>query len=364
MCSSLIIAPVQLNTISPIASQIMNTMHFSIIFPITLDSGATVSFVREREILAMKIKVHQNGQLATLADEKTRMASKGEIDIEVAIHGIILRLRALVMENLQAICFGGTNFHNDNKITADIAEGTITLHKQFTITQSNIVPRVNTFPPSRMLANDTQLHRQSVMEDKIRVDSQVEEMVIKGKTVNIPHKQAALPGEVISIPLPEPCVKLSRIAVVPSFQEMRSREWPAQVCEIKDGQAVYINSSKLPISHPKHAKFKTLPVVEVEAAGEAAKYSKSPTIPANPMQVGKMLADIKINKNMLSKTQLARLEEIHMRNKEAFDGDLTDGYNHERGSYVASLSFKENSKPPPLKVWVPQYMHYIGWTKI
>lgn len=107
MCSSLIIAPVQLNTISPIASQIMNTMHFSIIFPITLDSGATVSFVREREILAMKIKVHQNGQLATLADEKTRMASKGEIDIEVAIHGIILRLRALVMENLQAICFGG-----------------------------------------------------------------------------------------------------------------------------------------------------------------------------------------------------------------------------------------------------------------
>ena len=323
----------------------------------------------EAIVLAMKITIHPNGQLATLADEKTRMTSKGEIDIEIEICGIILRLRALVMENLQAACFGGTNFHKDNNITADIAEGTITLHKQFTITQSNIVQKVNTFPPSRILANDTQLHRQSVrvddqeeekqidvskqVEDKNRVDNQLEEMVIRGKTVNIPHKQSALPGEVISIPLPESCVKLSRIAVMPSFQEMRSSEWPAQVCEIQEGRAVYINSSKLPISHPKHAHFKTLPVVEADLTREASKSSRSPSIPVNPVQAGKMLAEIKMNKELLSKTQQRRLEEIHLTNKEAFNGDLSEGYNHERGSYVASFSFKENSKPPPLKGGYP-----------
>ena len=75
------------------------------------------------------------------------------IDINVNM----LMLRALVKENLQAVCYGGTNFHNDNKLTADIAEGTITFNKQFTIKQSNIVQKANTCPPSRILANATTL---------------------------------------------------------------------------------------------------------------------------------------------------------------------------------------------------------------
>ena len=81
----------------------------------------------------MGINIAPNGQLTTLADEETRLASKGEIDIEIIAQGIVLRLRALVVEKLQAICYGGTNFHLDNKITADIDLGRILLHGQFTI---------------------------------------------------------------------------------------------------------------------------------------------------------------------------------------------------------------------------------------
>jgi hypothetical protein len=77
------------------------------------------------------------------------LASKGEIDIEIVAEGIVLRLRALVVEKLQVICYGGTNFHLDNKITADIDLGTILLHGQFTIRQSNPKHELQTFPPSR-----------------------------------------------------------------------------------------------------------------------------------------------------------------------------------------------------------------------
>ena len=351
-CSCSLTLPVQLNTISPIASQILNTKHHDKSLPITLDSGATVSFVRLRDVIGWGIKIWPNGQLATLADEETRMASKGEIDVEVETNGIVLRLRALVMEKLQAAIFGGTNFHKDNRIRADISEGTITLHNQYTIRQSNDYTEVVSYPPSRLRTDESKLH-QVMLEQEASVESK--EVVIRTKTVNIPHRQTALPGEPILIPLPESCAKLSRIAILPSFQQIRVSEWPAQVCSVQEGNAVYLNTStRVPISHPKHAHFKTLPVLESVTA-MAAKPSRAPVIQQCPVQVEKMLAEIKVNEDMLSRSQLAKLREIHVRNKDAFDGDLSRGYNHERGKYVASFGFKENSKPPPLKVWTPQY---------
>ena len=95
----------------PIPSQRINTHFYDKILPITLGSGATLSFIRLRDTVLLGIKIYPNGQLATLADEETRLASKGEIDIEVVILGFVLRLGALVVDKLQAVCFGGTNFH-------------------------------------------------------------------------------------------------------------------------------------------------------------------------------------------------------------------------------------------------------------
>jgi len=84
-------------------------------FNITLDSGATVSYLRKDKALKLKLSIFPNSQLALLADMKTRMKSLGEVDFLVSVNNIQLRLRALVMENLQAECFGGTTFHADNK---------------------------------------------------------------------------------------------------------------------------------------------------------------------------------------------------------------------------------------------------------
>ena len=106
-------------------------------FYITLDSGATVSYVKLEVANRLNLDIHPNNQLALLADQKTRMASLGEIDITVNVQNIQMRLRALVMRDLQAECFGGTTFHVDNNVKADIKEGVMSVHGKFIINQSN-----------------------------------------------------------------------------------------------------------------------------------------------------------------------------------------------------------------------------------
>ena len=87
---------------------------------ITLDSGATVSYIKLSKAVSLGLTILPNHQLALLADEKTRMASIGEVDFQVFLNSICMRVRALVMKNLQVECFGGTTFHVDNDIQARI----------------------------------------------------------------------------------------------------------------------------------------------------------------------------------------------------------------------------------------------------
>ena len=98
-----------------IPSQMLSVQYRDHSFNITLDSGATVSYVKLDVALRMQLQIQPNNQLALLADQKTRMASVGEIDIVVCVDNIQLRLPALVMQDLQAECFGGTTFHVDNR---------------------------------------------------------------------------------------------------------------------------------------------------------------------------------------------------------------------------------------------------------
>ena len=114
---------------------------------ITLDSGATVSYLRLNKAIDLNLEILPNDQLALLADRKTRIASIGEVDFIVTISDIQMRLRALVMKDLQADCFGGTTFHVDNGVEAKIKEGTIIIHGKYTVYQSNPYVRMPLFPP-------------------------------------------------------------------------------------------------------------------------------------------------------------------------------------------------------------------------
>ena len=356
--------PIILSNITPIPSQLLDTFYGKMVLTITLDSGATLSFIRRDIARQLGLQMHPNGQLALLADEETRMASLGEVDFEVQHDYVILRIRALVMEKLQARCFVGTNFHKDNKIRTDISKGTITLHGKYTVNQSNPFRDIPTFPPSRLTAAaDPEPVAGGILDwqENVHTTHQVEKTAVTERkttpTISTPSQQMALPMETISIPVPASLISVNRIAILPSFDDMESRDWLPQVCPVTDGHAEYVNTcpEKI-ISHPKYAHFKTLPVQECDLnTCIAAPPSKAPKIPLSPVSAEALIRDIKINRTMLSKEQLNRLNNIHLKNKKAFDNDLSTGYNQQAGRYYATFGFKENSKPPPLKVWAPQY---------
>lgn len=79
----------------------------------------------------LNIPILPNNQLALLADDKTKMASLGEIDITLNRGQISCRFRALVMKTLQADAFGGTTFHEDNDIQGRIKTRQIKIHNKF-----------------------------------------------------------------------------------------------------------------------------------------------------------------------------------------------------------------------------------------
>ena len=137
-----------LNRLQPIPSQILLVSFKSFTLQITLDTGATASYIRLDEAIRLGLNFLPNDQLALLADEKTRMASLGEVDfLSYVGNNIVVRVRALIMKNLQASCFGGTTFHADNDITARITAGEILLHNKFLVKQSNPPGPLPLYPP-------------------------------------------------------------------------------------------------------------------------------------------------------------------------------------------------------------------------
>ena len=147
-------API-INRLVPVLSQILTVNYEKQVLNITLDSGATVSYLRLDKAKQLGLAIYPNNQFALLADMRTRMESLGEVDFLVTIEGIQLRLRALVMENLQTECFGGTTFHVDNDVSTRLKEGIILLHGQFQIRQSNSPSSIPIYPPPLELSPHT-----------------------------------------------------------------------------------------------------------------------------------------------------------------------------------------------------------------
>ena len=115
-----------------------------------MDSGATVSCIKESYANLLGLKIHPNAQFARLADAKTLMESVGEIHIKLHRNNFTAIYRALVMPELHADVVGGTTFIKENKITQDFDLETITLHKKYTVPQtSRIVPLPRPIPPGK-----------------------------------------------------------------------------------------------------------------------------------------------------------------------------------------------------------------------
>ena len=86
---------------------------------IDLDSGATLNYVCESEVLKNIFKIHPNGQLSKLGDGVMQMKSIGEIHETFFRNNWEVKFSAVVCKQLTSPFIGGTVFPKQNRIDQD-----------------------------------------------------------------------------------------------------------------------------------------------------------------------------------------------------------------------------------------------------
>ena len=249
---------VNLGAIIPVPSQSFDVKLYdqsssSRKFRIDLDSGATVSFIRLDLAKLLKIDIKPNGQLAILADKQSRMQSLGEVDtlvIEDSTGHIVLRLRALVVENLGVHCYGGQTLHLDNQIVGDVTLKTISFHggrfkvKQTTVHAFAYPPPVLYLIDDHGTANLSNVsateavytgHKISTSPDQLAPETCVDSH--KSKTIVIKPSKYLLPLGIYNIRVDQAHVNNNSILIVPQppvitadVSEPDSPPWSPQIC--------------------------------------------------------------------------------------------------------------------------------------
>ena len=95
---------------------------------ITLDGGATGSFIKLDYALKHKFKIWNNNQSAGLADAQTHVNSLGYVEETFYRDNWQVKFRGLVLKNLNADIYGGQPFMIENDVIQRSAKGIITVH--------------------------------------------------------------------------------------------------------------------------------------------------------------------------------------------------------------------------------------------
>ena len=97
---------------------------------INLDSGATLSYIKESEVVKHKFKRHPNGQMSKLGDGVTKIKAIGEIHEIFYRNNFQVKFSAVICKQLTSPLIGGTVFIKENGIDQDFVRDVIHLHNK------------------------------------------------------------------------------------------------------------------------------------------------------------------------------------------------------------------------------------------
>ena len=307
--------------------------------------------------LALHLNIMPNGELARLADKRHRSQSLGEVDIcvtEVTTKAQ-LRIRALLMEHLAVDCYGGTTFKNDNYVVTNVVTSTVFMHGgKFKVSRPPKQPYIR-YPPPSLLANPISTPPSQaeipLNQPKLASACQAPQSRVLKQAKNL------LPQGSYSIPLPNmTCAAVLICPPTPSPCDPPEMCWPPQVCTVESGSAIYTNQTENALCHPKGVHFRFVPLSEDVPANVATDpLVLSAASHVSPPSLSKHMAKIRINVDVLNPQQLQRLHKIHNDNAAAFNEDLSEGFKDSASPYRATFSFRQEHKPPPFRLWVPQF---------
>ena len=324
----------QCGLIKPINSQILTVFvdeKNKIPVHIELDSGASINFCREKEVLDLGFEINYCKQVSKLGDGSSKLESIGEINVIFYRNNWTVHFKAAVCKKLSAPFIGGTVFMQQNEIEQDFANNVIRLfNRKITVEPTDPISLLPTAP----------------LFGVNKVNS------INPKTLKLPNKWL-LPDQELEMSLPVQMQNEANVAIQ-SSEINNNPNWPEPDLKcVKNGKIKLINNTLRPIHLGKEVKHcKVLKTV-------------SPTPPdSNYYTYEAQLSLIKDAETNLIKTehikcQNARklIDDAHKQYAAVFNKDLSGGYNDYYGKHVCHLNWASTERPAANKVRVPTYDH-------
>ena len=289
---------------------------------ITLDGGATGSFMRLDYALKHKFKIYNNNQKAGLADSKTKVNSVGYVEETFYRDNWSVSFKGLVVPELSADIYGGQPFLKENDISTRPAKNLITVHGKYTVLQTN--PTI-----SKTIASSASL----ITLARLNVD-----------------KAVVFPGQELTIQLPTdaPCDK---VAIEPRI-ENKIQTWPVpQIVENIDGYINIKNDATEPIIIPTDVNLVSITNCDDSSNKPTTKFDDTP-LPERKNHVHTV--NQCINTAPLNNDNIIKLHNIHTQYQDVFDGKMT-GYNGHYGQHVVSLRWADSTRPKTERIHAPKW---------
>ena len=347
----------QLSRIIPVDSQVLTVYFGNEPVNITLDSGATSSFITHDFCKKLKLKILPNGQMAKLGDGCTIMASVGEIDVTFTRNKWSVRFQAIVVEKLNSDIYGGMNFLKENDIQTRPLTGEIKILNKFTIYQTNTLmlpPQLKSITNSPSNCSTVTLPKKVLFPPIIPFFNEPSEAA-ESKSKNDSILNVVLPIE----------FKDDDFVLVEPRTENKLEHWPpVQIVSVEDGLIAIENTTDEPISIPKDAHVINIIKVQTKLASEIEEENSQLSMRSSSALKNKDLSEMnKVAINNASNIDISKapsklqnkLKQAHLQYADVFAPDLTVGYNGNSGEHIVRLQFADDNRPQMTKCHVPKW---------
>ena len=348
--------------------------HLKKVVHVTLDSGATVSFILLSEAIRLGMKIEKASQLANQADGETKMYVIGEVHDTLIRGNVKFLFNALVVKKLNnATILGGMNFLLENSICQEPHKHRITVQEKYSIEET---------PPQLIYPFTTPT----------------------SKTVNIKKIRTLLPNDHVEINLPEQFPSNARIVVDSTDQANLNQNGLCQELQAVNRTVKIVNDTPQPIILGKNQDVSVLKIRPVKSSPinsqiytkyekdnmnledfkkdestldyvtrinsvVTRQYSKSNKhLPMNNDEEDTNIKQIYIEPGIMDEEQHERLWSILKKYSEVFNNDISEGYNNASGEFDVDWNWINDQKPPPgvskQEVYVNEEMNQLKQAKI
>ena len=305
-------------------------------FHIELDSGATVSYIREDEARNLDCEIYPNQQISKLGDGTTKLQAVGEISYVFFRKSCKLLFRAIVCKKLTAAAIGGTNFLRDNGIEQDFVKNVIHLdNRKFTVLPTNFTAIMPTAP---------------LLDSKQQVNKEKTSQLLSFKP------RILLPDQELVIPVEK---EEGTIISLEPWEQNQNFSWPEpQLKTVTNGKITLHNNSNNPINIGKDVKVCKVRDTTETVVTPSSYYSYTPKKNTEQTIDENCIAAISLENIKSSKAEQI-IKKAHSKYGAVFNKDLTVGYNGAFGRHECRLNWATSERPAARKVRVPNYNHTL-----